>query len=989
MTISAFANHSRLIGATAEFVGPLPAGVTSAGVAFAGAILSGCPIDFVRNDRGTLPGGSTFGTDSDTDGLGRQLETLLQSCDHPSVSAYCGALNNCGGGLTIPCVASLRDSDQDGFEDALEFYGYQNGIDDLTNIARFGAQPSRYDVFLEMDGADANDRQDPPGDCTRSDLNYVDWYEATQIAASYSATSATAGGFVNPDATRGISVHVDIPAPFVTAASGPLPTTDSPAYGNWGGASCVTTPTCTSDSNCTIDGVPGTCGPLAAGNTNRYCDTLNILGVYMQPHRRWLFRYGLTGGLGGGSTLGDNHFFGGGAAVAAHELGHLGGLEHGGPQQNMYSEERNFSPIHLSTMNYRYSYTGFWEVWEGRASPITPTPAERTQWAGWLDATAFTARTASLDPTAMVERCVPYFNTTERNALAAFDSYFSASTRVHYFNQVSAGCVDVDWDRDGEIALTGQTTTIHEAWRDRDNQSQRARRARGVEDLAAAVRYRRIDHPAEVVVTNATRRIIRNELFAGSDPAAPTSPTTSTIGRLTMTASNSFTCSMTPQTQPADRYPPCDFAVSTPTFLREGSTPVETRNFTACDIAQPNGLSGDTALVIWQVPGTTSLRWGRIASVLNDYFEDLGNVAGATPRITPDETSLLGLARTTTGAVLVYRNASGALVEQALTWSGPTAIWSAPATLSSTIWTGMSGSAALTHVYGSTDYTNGVYMAVQVGTTITFYRRTGAAAWTSVGTVAAPGALRGAPVFEFGNARPYRGVNRQRVNLFARFTGQARTQVRDSDVSAFTFGAGLSRMPSWDLFDRDDRVLSTPAIAVDGNSGGQGVRGVDYALVEDALVVNMTTPAAACPPGSSAVTVGARSICFAGSVPVRSDGSPGIIDCGASTGANSVPYATDGSCPSSFACTTAVNGRSYCTLNGFAPTLEQRAPYADGMIHMRLEQANEWPQMRSGFCTGIRGLRTSTTLTPTAYRYPNPGLPGVSATAVCTADPVY
>jgi hypothetical protein len=131
--IGATSNHSNLVGTTAEFLGPLPSGITSSGIAFAGAWGgTSSPLDFVRNDRGTLPGGTTFGTDQDGDGLGNALETVLQTCDSPTTPAYCASLRGCSttapscqpgetcGPLSYLCLASRRDSDQDGFEDQLE-----------------------------------------------------------------------------------------------------------------------------------------------------------------------------------------------------------------------------------------------------------------------------------------------------------------------------------------------------------------------------------------------------------------------------------------------------------------------------------------------------------------------------------------------------------------------------------------------------------------------------------------------------------------------------------------------------------------------------------------------------------------------------------------------------------------------------------------------------------------------------------------------------
>jgi hypothetical protein len=986
--VGAVSNHPNLVGTTAEFVGPLPSGITSSGIAFAGYFGGSSPVDFVRNDRGRLPGGTTFGFDADTDGLGPALETVLQTCDSTNL-AYCSTLPGCSAPLnTLRCIASRRDSDQDGFEDALEFYGYQNGIDNLSNMARFGANPAQYDVFLELDSADATDSQDSTP-CTYGDDNYMDRYEAAQLAATFSASSATSGGFVNPNGTRGISTHVDIP-PLPTSSVNPAPALDNPVVGIWGGASCVSTPSCTSDAGCMFGGTPGVCDDLRGSNTNRYCIKLNTTAAYQTDQRRWLFRHGnladstpgFNGAAQGGQQAGPYDFFSGGCAAATHELGHLGSLPHGGPAQNSYSIERNWSPLLFSTMNYRHSYIGFWEI---TTNGSMPSAATQTLFAGYLDAAALTSRSSSVDPTAVPETCVPYFSQLDQTAIAAT----AAPTTLNYYSEFVAGCVNVDWDRDGSIRPSGALTTMHEPWRASDPGSfAMARRQRGTN---GAVAYRRLNHPAEIVVTNGVRRLIRNELFEGTNPAAPSPPIATTQGRLTVSTASTFTCAVTPAAAPADRYLPCDFAGTTPTFIQEGASgPIQTRNFAACDIAQPPGLTGDTALIVWQVPGTSTLRWGRLGPSAGDVLEDLGSIASATPRTVTDDTSLLSLGRTSTGAVLVYRNPAGALVEQVLTWSGTIASWSAPATLSSSIWTGMNASAGLTHVYGSTDFTAGAYMAVQVGTTLSIYRRTGAAAWSVAGTVATPAAvLLGQPVIEIGYPWPHATIARRRINLFARFANGWPVQVRDSDLSAATFGAGLSRMPGWINFDDGGRTMATTTVAVDNQTAPHGLRGADYDMVPDALVLGFGT--SACPAGSSVVNVGSRPVCFSAGVPiypVNGGTAVGVIDCGPSTGTQAVAYATDGACPASYVCTAAVQGRSFCSLKGFVPMIEQRAPFADGMIQMRIEQQNEWPQLRHGFCRTGRELR-SQSFTPTAYRYPQSGLPGVGSVDVCATAPTY
>ena len=71
-----------------------------------------------------------------------------------------------------------------------------------------------------------------------------------------------------------------------------------------------------------------------------------------------------------------------------------------------------------------------------------------------------------------------------------------------------------------------------------------------------------------------------------------------------------------------------------------------------------------------------------------------------------------------------------------------------------------------------------------------------------------------------------------------------------------------------------------------------------------------------------------------------------------------------------------------------APMSEERSPSVDGVIPARIEQQNEWPQMRFGYCSTGRSLRAES-FTPTDFRYPRPGLPGVTAQMTCPLAPVY
>ena len=101
-----------------------------------------------------------------------------------------------------------------------------------------------------------------------------------------------------------------------------------------------------------------------------------------------------------------------------------------------------------------------------------------------------------------------------------------------------------------------------------------------------------------------------------------------------------------------------------------------------------------------------------------------------------------------------------------------------------------------------------------------------------------------------------------------------------------------------------------------------------------------------------------------------------MIDCGTSN------IGTAGVCPANYAC-QAGGGGNFCTLNGFLPMGEERAPSVDGVIPARVESQNEWPQMRHAYCATGRDLRAET-FTPSAYF-----MPASTARDTCTILPVY
>ncbi len=230
--------------------------------------------------------------------------------------------------MSAACKQSMRDSDQDGLRDDIELYGVPlfDTVGNPVNggwLARYGALPGHYDVFVEVDY-----RGTPFGGVCTSPVAPLTRQQVLAMASQHAfATSIT---FPNRNGVEGISTHYD-----VGPGSGMLPT--DTVGGDWGGSNCyVDNPPCTSDASC--GGAAGSCctSPSGCGAggaiLQNTCITMDARSVYMSKARRWLF-FALGdingGGGGGGSPVLGLQGYGGGAAAIVHELGHQGGLEHG------------------------------------------------------------------------------------------------------------------------------------------------------------------------------------------------------------------------------------------------------------------------------------------------------------------------------------------------------------------------------------------------------------------------------------------------------------------------------------------------------------------------------------------------------------------------------------------------------------------------------------------------------------------------------------
>lgn len=169
------------------------------------------------------------GLDTDGDGLGNNLEVDLQTCSQTT-----------GCGFNAP---HGRDSDRDGLLDGDEVFGVagqlSNGADDLP-FARWGANPRRKDVFVEIDhirqlenpvGTNLNPfqwiRDNPDVDGAFYDGTVEKWVLRNQ--APYIPTP-TNTHLKNRDSSNGVRIHLDIGIAPITPA-------DEALFGDYGASS--------------------------------------------------------------------------------------------------------------------------------------------------------------------------------------------------------------------------------------------------------------------------------------------------------------------------------------------------------------------------------------------------------------------------------------------------------------------------------------------------------------------------------------------------------------------------------------------------------------------------------------------------------------------------------------------------------------------------------------------------------------------------------
>jgi hypothetical protein len=375
------------------------------------------------------------GADQDGDGLGAPLEEALKTCDRttspdPSSGFSCADLPGCDVPSSDLCQSSLRDSDHDGLRDDLETWGYD---DPLLHIARWGADPSRMDVFIELDSYDQ--QASTPLACEGFEsLSAIDGLggDLTGNTPFFTRMKRVFDDLpesleFNPHGSVGIQLHYDVGIP------NPDPT--DTRWGAWGGGNSCFIKT----NNCDyIDAYFNGC----AGAGTTFSDI-----------RKWVFFYGVDAATGGGGQASGGRI----AFVAkhlshhAHETGHLGHLNHQGPRGSAAAHGHfgNYRPTYPSRINY-----GFQDVGE-------PTGIDSSDW--WQVTFSSGQLVAPMSNLAAPEVCPFPSEDISRLGITATSPNFVPGE----WTQWNAGttCWDVDWNRDGTVAGTTYLKRLSERHR--------------------------------------------------------------------------------------------------------------------------------------------------------------------------------------------------------------------------------------------------------------------------------------------------------------------------------------------------------------------------------------------------------------------------------------------------------------------------------------------------------------------------------------------
>ncbi len=505
--------------------------------------------------------------DWDGDGLSLYVEARLRSCDRPDQLApsdtfACAGPPGCGerDAFHAPtCRASLRDTDRDGLGDWVEVHGATAALltgNELTRwldatprapsleLQRMGADPAHRDLFVELDAFD----QGPSSADTwegfypstiRGIGGGADFFEAIQAVFDH------APAWMNPDGTPGIRLHWDV---GVANTSDPTST----VYNDWGGGNSML-----------WVGDGATCNREQAYENTATCVEANGRPTFA-PERRGLFVHGSdTPGTSGGQASSRLPTYTAAATEAhAHELGHLGRLDHEGPegsaaQRSAFAGNRRAN--YPSIMNYAYEFsngvTGDETIW-GRVSfsagdERVGSSSRLPERCALADATAILITAADADP--------------------------------------STPCIDIDWNRDGVVA--------GEAPADRWLAQERTARS-------------------TTLVPRAGLRVVPDLSIQGADTLlmATGQPGPDGADWLVLQADRDRDCARYPVGAPL-AYPPC-FAADVPPLVALGQDlrPIEIDAVAIAPITLDVGDGrSDTSIVVWSRHGR--LRWGKLRAV--------------------------------------------------------------------------------------------------------------------------------------------------------------------------------------------------------------------------------------------------------------------------------------------------------------------------------------------------------------------------------------
>ncbi|HEU0248631.1 MAG TPA: hypothetical protein VFR38_16260 [Gaiellaceae bacterium] len=270
------------------------------------------PARLVRNDA-RLPW-----HDVDGDGLGTELEAVLQTCSHRNQSV---------GGFWCGRTADARDSDGDGLSDAWEVLGRRDA-EPHQPLPAWGANPRHKDLFVEFDFRRAMPSDDPIQLSVAEAREFAAIYADQLVEHTPYDIARDAQTLRNPDGRNGIRAHLDI-------GVDPETTTDATIFGDWGGFTSVAP----------VKQDDGSYEPANAAT---------VWKTAMEPVRRGSFRYGMVyAGDAGKKYSSLSWVAGANGRTHAHEAGHTMGLGHSGPSPQPI--DVNCKPNYASVMNYAFT----------------------------------------------------------------------------------------------------------------------------------------------------------------------------------------------------------------------------------------------------------------------------------------------------------------------------------------------------------------------------------------------------------------------------------------------------------------------------------------------------------------------------------------------------------------------------------------------------------------------------------------------------------